>query len=607
MTGEQFKIGFQGLFKAKRIVLLFVLLFSLATITTTNVTANPSDSVHGPNKVHITSLQTYSPIITTTHGSSNSDLAFSTYFDMPSGTYLSDMAVDSAGNSYITGYTNSTSFPVKNAFQSTLAGRQDAFLAKFSPTGQLLFSTYLGGTDIDQANAIAVDSAGNSYITGFTYSTNFPVRQAYQNRLAGSSNVFVAKFSPTGNLVFSTYLGGYYADTGYAIAVDSAGNSYITGIAVSSNFPSTKNVTFISSFIDSAFVSKFNSSGGLVYSRILDANLTTVSLGEGIAVDNAGNYAITGLVDGQNFPLKNALEKTNSSQDCFITKFNATNNIVFSTYFGGKKRDYCSSIAFDNTGNFYVTGYTNSSNFPIKNSNYVFNSSLTNGFISKFNQANQLVYSSYLVNVGIYQAIKLAVDNSGNAYILSSTNTTNFPAQNYFTSSFISTNVSASPVNNYEPFLVECNSSGTIIHSTLFLNQNTYHGIGLAVDNTGNIYIAGGTDNASNGNFTFYVNKFTSFPLSYTRSNLNSLLTSIFIGSVSGIVIVVIVVYIFVEFKKYSKLKKSAENTTTNTTTTSFLSYLKNRVKPKKKTLPPELVSDKTFEMLQEIIDESNK
>src|SRR5258708_4792716 len=178
-----------------------------------------------------------------------SALVYSTYLGGSGADYGYGIAVDSAGNAYITGNTNSTNFPTMNALQATYGGGyDDAFVAKISPNGSaLLYSTYLGGSGRDEAGGIAVDGAGNAYVTGFTYSANFPVTAgAFQTVCNGGSNcyslydAFVSKLNPVGSaLVYSTFLGGTNNDAGAGIAVDSAGNAYVTGGTHSTDFPTT--------------------------------------------------------------------------------------------------------------------------------------------------------------------------------------------------------------------------------------------------------------------------------------------------------------------------------------------------------------------------------
>ncbi len=194
------------------------------------------------------------------------------------GTSNMGIAVDSAGYAYITGRTNSANFPTTpGAYQTTNAGGNDAFVTKFDPSGNLVYSTYLGGTGVDYGYAIAVDSAGNIYVTGRTDSTDFPVTpSAYQAARAGTfANVFVTKFDSSWNLAYSTYLGGPTggASTGMDIAVDNNGNIWVTGQTNSSDFPTTPGAYQTTSGspggVQDAFVTKFDSSGNLAYSTYL--------------------------------------------------------------------------------------------------------------------------------------------------------------------------------------------------------------------------------------------------------------------------------------------------------------------------------------------------
>jgi hypothetical protein len=307
------------------------------------------------------------------------------------------IAVDSSGNIYVAGVAG-TGFPVTaNAFQSANYD-SEAFFAKINPTlsgsASLLYASYLGG-DGDEASGIAVDSAGNAYVTGMTSSSNFPTTSgAFQRSYGGGlSDVFVTKFNPSlsgaASLVYSTYLGGSGMD-GYqfpgpgawnaqingGIAVDSAGNAYVTSTTSSHDFPTTpgafqvkssfgKNGSFNSP--SDAFVTKLNATGtALVYSDYIGGGSKSESAGTSIAVDANGDAHVTGWTNSTTFPTANALQTTNAGGiDAFVTVLNATGaGLLFSSYFGGSGNDYGYGIALDSAGNAYVGGQTSSSNFP---------------------------------------------------------------------------------------------------------------------------------------------------------------------------------------------------------------------------------------------------
>src|SRR5262249_50153677 len=196
-------------------------------------------------------------------------LEYSTYLGGRGDDEGNAIAVDSAGNSYVIGFTDSLNFPTANAAQAAIGGgSQDVFVAKLDPTGtQLLYSTYLGGNRQDSGCAIAVDAGGNAYVTGFTSSSNFPVVNAMQPSRRGQINAFVAKLSPTGGLLYSTHLGGSASDFGSSIAVDSSGNICLAGVATSQNFPLSGALQTTPGGAADVYVAKLNPSGStLLYS-----------------------------------------------------------------------------------------------------------------------------------------------------------------------------------------------------------------------------------------------------------------------------------------------------------------------------------------------------
>ena len=247
-------------------------------------------------------------------------------------------------------------------------GTFDAFVTKLNPTGSaLVYSTYLGGNGEDNGNDIAVDSAGNVYVTGLTSSDNFPTANAFQGINFGGQHAFVTKINASGSvLVYSTYLGGNSSDTAYGIAADSAGNAYITGETSSDNFPTANAIQGSRGGPSDAFMTKLNASGSaLVYSTYLGGN--SLDFGFGIAVDSAGNAYVTGTTNSDDFgTTTNAIQGSRSgSFDDFVTKINASGSArVYSTYLGGSSNDSGQAIAVDAAGNAYVTGITSSTNFP---------------------------------------------------------------------------------------------------------------------------------------------------------------------------------------------------------------------------------------------------
>jgi hypothetical protein len=344
--------------------------------------------------------------------------------------------VDPSGNVYVVGFTSSTNFPTVNAFQGTNAGVSDVFLTKFNPTGGVVYSTYLGGVNGDVGYSVAVDSAGNPYVTGYTGSNNFPTQNAYQPTYSGNS-AFLTKFNASGSaLLYSTYFGGASGnDTGWGVAVDNAGNAYIAGSTAASNFPTLNAYqgTYGGGFND-AFLARLDTtqvgSGSLIYSTYLGGTLEDVAggyassqTGHGVAADAAGNAYITGQTASTNFPTRNALQSTyqGGATDAWVSKLNTNAvgdpSLIYSTYLGGNGVfDYGRDVDIDGAGNAYITGQTSSANFPTLNSYAACSNSILSPFVTKLNPSGSvLVYSTCMGAAG--QGIDIAVDGAGRAHV----------------------------------------------------------------------------------------------------------------------------------------------------------------------------------------------
>ena len=367
-----------------------------------------------------------------------SALMYATYLGGSSADAGYGIAVDKAGNAYVTGETASSDFPTKNPLQGTYAGGWDAFVAKVSPDGSgLVYSTFLGGSSGDAGNGIAVDGTGNAYVTGGTSGFGFPTtKDALQPNSGGNSDAFVAKLNPTGSaLVYSTYLGGSSDETGRGIAVDGAGSAYVTGETFSSNFPTKiplQSALGKNPFTSDAFVAKISPEGSaLVYSTYLGGSDPDV--GHGIAVDGAGNACVTGKTNSFDFPTRNPLQPLFGGNpfitDAFLAKINADGSaLVYSTYLGGSLTDVGRGIAVDGDGNAYVTGGTDSPDFPTKYPLQPYFGGQNDAFVVKVNPTGSaLVYSTNLG--GKYDDVGrgIAVDASGNAFVTGGTASTDFP------------------------------------------------------------------------------------------------------------------------------------------------------------------------------------
>jgi uncharacterized protein (TIGR03437 family) len=313
-------------------------------------------------------------------------LAYSHAFGGSGADTATAVAVDTAGNVYIAGFTTSPNFPLKNPFRTATAGvgiwnSTEAFVTKWSADAkQLFYSSYLGGSSLDWATGIAVDRNGNAYVTGYTYSADFPVTAgAFQRELRGDHNAFVTKIGPNGELVYSTLLGGSGIDAASAIAVDRDGNAYVTGYAGSSDFPTKEafqpeirqgcpsapwgpNSTGPSGpafTAGDAFVAKINPGGSaLVYSTYLGG--TCADQGHGIALDSGGDVYIVGVTNSVDFPTtRGTLQEnwTSAHNSGFLIKLKGSGkSLVYATFLGGTGDDLASAVVVDANGNAYVTG-----------------------------------------------------------------------------------------------------------------------------------------------------------------------------------------------------------------------------------------------------------
>ena len=213
---------------------------------------------------------------------SSGALVFSTFLGGSGDDAGYGIAVDSSGNAYVTGSTTSPNFPLKNAYSNTYNGNDDVFIAKFDPSGALLFSTFLGGSENDDAYAITTDSTGNYYIGGYTSSSNFPMENAYNSTNGGNGDVFVAKFNASNALVYSTYLGGSNTDFSYGLGVDANGNCYVTGSTGSPNFPTKNAYNSIFGGSYDVFIAKFSPSSALLFSTFLGGSGSDVGYGKAV-------------------------------------------------------------------------------------------------------------------------------------------------------------------------------------------------------------------------------------------------------------------------------------------------------------------------------------
>ncbi|MCS7076778.1 MAG: SBBP repeat-containing protein [Bacteroidia bacterium] len=303
-----------------------------------------------------------------------STLLYSTYLGGSTNDYGYGIAVDASGNAYITGYTQSGDYyTTTGAFQTTNGGINDIFVTKLNSTGTgIIYSTYIGGSGIDEAYGIALDGLDNAYITGRTLSTNYDVTTgAFQTSNGGGTDTYITALNATGtSLIYSTYLGGSGIEWGYAIAVDAGGNAYVTGYTSSADYDVTTGAfQSTSAGGDDIFVTKINSTGtGLIYSTYIGGS--SDDRGLGLAVDGTGGVYITGRTNSSDYDVTaSAFQPVFSggaATDVFVTRLSPSGTVLlYSTYIGGGSSEAGNSIAIDGNGSAYITGQSQSTDYDI--------------------------------------------------------------------------------------------------------------------------------------------------------------------------------------------------------------------------------------------------
>ena len=434
-------------------------------------------------------------------------IAYSTFWGGTGNDDGRRIAVDIQGNVYVIGNTDSTNFPVTaGAAQTMPGGGNDVFVTKFSPTGAVIYSTYIGGNCDDSAGGIDVDGAGNAYVTG------------HHGTCSGASmpqGAFVVKLGPLGAPVFHKVLAASYMDSswGQAIAIDAHGNAYVTGVtsSYSLDFPTTPGAYrttycangFLAGY--DGFVTKLDPNGSIVYSTYLCGTMNDSP--NAITVDAAGSAYVVGSTESHDFPVVNPIQAQSRTSTLYATGFVTKlkpdgSGLVFSTYLGGSWSESVNDVAVDGGGNVYVAGDTQSDDFPVTpgviqpNAGFPICgvSACSDAFATKINATGtRLVYSTYISAEDDDVGMSIAVDGGGNAYVAGATWSRYLPILNA---------AQSSNRGSQEGFVVKLNPTGTRFVYATYLggttgtreSQEGQDGIvGIALDGNGNAYVTGYT------------------------------------------------------------------------------------------------------------------
>jgi Beta-propeller repeat len=431
---------------------------------------------------------------------------YATFLGGSSDEKPASIAVDAGGNAYIGGTTQSPNFPTTTgAFDRTGAAQNfaDAFVTKLNPAGTaLVYSTFVGGSDMEFANGLAIDSSGSAYVTGQTKSSNYPTTGGAFDRslnipancprcATDNTDNFVFKLNASGSaLAYSTYLGGTEYDAARGISVDGGGNAYVTGETLSGDYPTTAGAfdrTRAGEY--DMFLTKLNSTGSaLAYSTFIGG--AAVDNGDHVALDSGNNAYVVGGTSSTDFPTTpNAFDTThNGAFDGTVTKVNAAGSaLVYSTFLGGSDFDGGAAVTVDGTGSAYVVGGTPSANFPVTPASY--DTTFNNGdaYVTKFNPAGSaLAYSTFIGGSSFESIGSIALDPAGNAWLGGGTSSADFP---------VTANATDATINGVgDATISQLNATGSALLFSTFLGGSQSEGsYDIARDPTGDVYVTGST------------------------------------------------------------------------------------------------------------------
>ena len=433
-------------------------------------------------------------------------ILISGYFGGSSEDNITAVTIDALGNIIVAGWTSSTNLPTSAGYQKRYGGSVDAFVASFEPNGGgLNYCTYLGGSGEDQALALAVDGSRNVFITGWTASVNFPVVGAIQKKLAGTRDAFVVKLNSSGSaLLYSTYLGGSGADTGYAIALTPAtaaaypaDSAVIVGDTNSTNFPVTNGVFQPQpGGSQDAFVAMVSPAGNVIsFATYLGGSGTDHAAS--VAVAPGGSIFVGGYTWSSNFPVLNAAQPcSGGGQDGFLVKLKlSATGLAWSTYVGGSGGsigfpEEVNAIAIDHLSNIVVAGTTSSNDFPVTPGAFqtTFGGE-TDAFLTRYSNAGALLESTYLGGTLAESITAVTTDFHGYVYAAGSTFSPDFPVQWPF---------QATNAGMMDAFVAKLNTTlSTLMFSTYLGGNGSDQANAIAVDAETSIIVAGQTGSAN--------------------------------------------------------------------------------------------------------------
>lgn len=401
--------------------------------------------------------------------------AWSAYLGGSGSDYGRSVAVDAAGNAFVTGYTASTDFDEANNGPITGAGGLDAFVAMVSPSGATQWVTYLGGSNDDLGRGVALDAAGNILLTGETSSSDFDGSNSFHR---GGWDAFVAKLSPNGVLQWAAYLGGSGDEFGQGIAVDAAGNALVTGYTTSTDFDAANNASNTGGVNQDVFVAKVSPAGLRHWATYLGEKGN--DLGRGIAVDAAGNALVTGETSSSKFEGRNNLH--HGGWDAFVAMISPSGVLQWATYLGGSGNEFGQGVSVDAAANAFVTGYTTSINFDGATNAANSSAFYQDAFVAKVSPGGLLRWATYVGGGADDLGRGIAVDAAGNVLVTGETSSGNFEGH-----------TNSHHGGTWDTFVAKVSPEGRMQGATYLGGSGAEYGRGIALDAAGSIFVAGET------------------------------------------------------------------------------------------------------------------
>lgn len=409
---------------------------------------------------------------------------WSTYFGGWGSEFWMGLAVDTTCNVVLCGATMGGGLPIDSAWQSTLGGLQDGFVAKFSPTGTRLWATYLGGYDFDNILSVGTDDAGCIYGVGSTVSGNFPVQRAWQSQYGGGDRDLVyIKFTPAGRLVFASYFGGVGMEEERGIAVASDGQFVLSGWNEDGDFPIMNAWQPSFGGVRDAVLARFDSGGAPLWSTYYGGNRVDES--RAMCWDAGGNLLIAGRTTSLDFPVLRASQGViGGEDDAFVAKFHGAGTPIWCTYFGGSKADELYGLTSDHDGDVLVVGTTYSRDLPVLHAAYpamkdpASAAVAHDAFVAKFDSTAGVLWATYFGGSGFDDAFAAACDSLGHLYVCGGTQSADFPTFDAVQDSLRI----MSPVQiSQDAFIARFDADGTIpVTLALFTAVRVAEGVELA-------------------------------------------------------------------------------------------------------------------------------